>query len=351
MKRFAMAFLCAAFFAAGADAALPPIHGKTEIDAPALLTWPTDRGPAQPNLNDPAADTLYDFHGEISSCDMLFSTEGNYYPALRDIWPVYLAKFKKQPLRNAFYSTSPPVFTPQAKNEMLQFGNLYVECPPQLAAGSMKAIKKLQDAGYADGDALPFYQDRGEVILVKKGNPKHVKTVWDLARPDVHYVSPNPQLEPGAFDSYANAIYGIAAHDAHPPAGMTPAKLIDAVFNNSRRAPHKWLAGLRIHHRDMPWSIAHGRADAGVILYHLALYTQQTFPDQFDIVPLGGTVADPRPLPGSTRAIRYLVRIKGHWDGQQRKATETLIQTLLSDDFTRVLEKRGLARPAGFAAH
>lgn len=337
-----------ALFASSAFAAVPAIHGKPEIDAPKLLDWPADRGVVQPNLNDPDADTLNDLHGTISSCDMLFSTEGNYYPALHDIWPIYLSKFKKEPLHNAFYTTSPPVFTPQAKNKMLEFGNLYVECPPQLAAGSMKAIKKLEAAGFADGTPIPFYRDRGDVILVKKGNPKHIKTVWDLARPDVHYVSPNPTLEPGAFTNYLNTIYGIAAHDPHPPKGMTPTKLIDAIFNNSRHVPHKWLAGARIHHRDVPWAIAHGRADAGVILYHLALYTTKTFPNEFEIVPLGGTVADPQPLPGSTTATRYLVRIKGNWNGQQREATETLIQTLLSDDFTRILERRGLLRPDNF---
>lgn len=114
--------------------------------------------------------------------------------------------------------------------------------------------------------------------------------------------------------------------------------------------PHKWLAGPRIHHRDLPWSVAYGRADVAVILYHLALYTKQSFPDTFDIVPLGGTVADPQPLPGTTTNVRYLVRVKGHWTARQKEATNVLIKTLLSSDFTKILEKRGLVRPAGFKA-
>jgi hypothetical protein len=350
MKTHTLKLVGGMLFAAAfsVNAAVPVITGTPEIDAPQLLLWPTDRGTVQPNLNDPTSNTLYDFHGEISSCDMVFSTEGNYHPALHDAWPIFLAKFKDDPLKNVFYTTSPPVFAPQALNGILQFGNLYATCRPQLAAGSMKAIKKLQDAGLAAGTPIPFYQDRGEVILVKKGNPKRIASVWDLARPDVRYASPNPTLEPGAFGNYVNTIYGIAANDPSAPPGMTPEALVDAVFNNSRHVPHKWLAGPRIHHRDVPWSIAYGRADAGVILYHLALYAKQTFPDQFDIVPLGGTVSNPQPLPGSASSVRYLVRVQGDWNGRQNQATQALIDTLLSNDFTTILQAHGLARPNGF---
>jgi hypothetical protein len=97
----------------------------------------------------------------------------------------------------------------------------------------------------------------------------------------------------------------------------------------------------------MPWSIAFGRADAGVILYHLGWYVTQTFPDKFDIVPLGGTVANPQPLKGTLIETRYVVRIKGDWTPRQIEAREKLVQTLLSDDFTKILEKRGMMRPDG----
>lgn len=331
------------------SAAPPPITGTPAIDTPNLLLWPADRGNVTPNLNDPTSNVLDDLHGDVSSCDFVFSSEGNYHPALRDVWPIFLAKFKQEPLKNALYTTSPPVFAPQTQNGVLQFGNLYTYCRPQLAAGSMKAVRSLINAGQTVGEPIPFYQDRGNVILVKRGNPKHIQSVWDLARRNVFYVSPNPTLEPGAFGNYLNTIYGIASNDPKPPAGMTPDRLINAVFNDSRQAPNKWLAGARIHHRDVPWSIAYGKADAGLLLYHLARYTKQTFPDQFDIVPLGGTEEDPQPLPGSTAGVRYMIRVKGDWNERQQEATETFIRTLMSDRFTQILEARGLQRPPGFA--
>ncbi|HAM49155.1 MAG TPA: hypothetical protein DCP92_00075 [Nitrospiraceae bacterium] len=66
------------------------------------------------------------------------------------------------------------------------------------------------------------------------------------------------------------------------------------------------------------------------------------------MIPLGGTVADPQPLEGTCISTRFLVRIKGIWSTRQLDAREKLVETLLSDDFTKILEKRGLNRPKGF---
>jgi hypothetical protein len=326
-------------------AEIPQITGKPVIDAPRLLNWPADQETARPNLNDPTSNLLCDFHGYWSDCDLVFSTEGNYHPALQDIWPIFLAKFKDQPLRNWFYTTSPPVAVGQIEQQGVQIGNLMATGRPALVVATRKVIDKLTEAGQTEGAAYPLYQDRGVVILVKNGNPKHIRSVWDLGRDGVRLATPNPELEPGSFGNYLKNIYHIAANDPTPPAGTSAEDLINQIFNGASGDPHKWLAGPRIHHRDLPWSVAYGRADASVILYHLGLYTQQTFPDLFDLAPLGGTVAEPRPLPGTISGTRFAVRIQGEWTARQREARETLLQTLLSDEFTAILEKRGLVRP------
>jgi hypothetical protein len=326
---------------------VPKITGKPVIDAPLWLDWPPDRGLVIPNLNDPTANLLNDFHAQISDCDLVFSTEGNYHPALKDIWPVFLAKFKDQPLRNWFYTTSPPVSWDQIEHRILQVGNLYATCRPAVVVAPAKVIARLEQAGQTAGPVYPLFRDRGQVILVKKGNPKNIHTVWDLGRQGVRLVTPNPELEPGAFGNYAGTIFYIAAQDRHPPKGINAGKLFKLIFNGMSGDPEKWLAGPRIHHRDLPWSVAFGKADAAVILYHLGLYTWQTFPDKFALVPLGGSVADPQPLAGTISTTRYLVRIKGDWTPRQLEARERLVETLLSEEFTKVLEKRGLTRPPG----
>ena len=236
----------------------------------------------------------------------------------------------------------------QLDHQVVQFGNLNVTCKPQVVVSLETAIKQLEHAGRTEGQPSPLYKDRGSVILVKKGNPKNIRSVWDLARADVQYVSPNPDLEPGAFGNYVATIYNVAANDPNPPGKVGPQELIDSIFNGASGNPNKWLAGPLIHHRDVPWSIAHGRGDAAVILYHLGLYITGTFPDKFEIVPLGGTVSDPQPLKGTTIVTRFIVRINGDWTHRQLDAREKLIKTLLSDEFTRILQKRGMTRPDGF---
>jgi len=345
---FGMVMIASTVFSLNAWAEMPKIVGTPVIDTPQLLDWPADRGTVAPNLNDPTSNTLFDFHGTISSCDLVLSTEGNYHPALRDVWPVFLGKFKDRPLHNSFYTTSPPIVVEQIKNRTAEFGNLYITCMPSVAVATKPVMDKLIHEGYADGPVYPLYRDRGAIILVKKGNPKQIRSVWDLGRNGVRLVTPNPRMEPGAFRNYLATLYGIAAHDKHPPQQMSAEALIDSIFNNAGGDACKWLAGARIHHRDLPWSVAYGRADAAIILYHLGLFAVQTFPDMFDVVPLGGTVADPHPLEGTLTSTRFVVRIKGNWSARQLEAREKLVETLLSDDFSKILERRGLLRPEGF---
>ncbi len=330
-------------------AEMPKISGKPVVDAPPWLDWPADQGTLTPNLNDSTSNILNDVHAQISSCDLVLSTEGNFHPALKDIWPKLLEKYHDQPLINWLYTTSPPVSYEQLQQGRVQVGNLYVTCRPAVVIASRKVIEKVMQGGFTEGPALPLLQDRGEVILVKKGNPRGIRSIWDLGREGVRLVTPNPESEPGAFGNYAGTIAGIAAHDSSPPAGLNATRLVDLIFNGASGDPEKWLCGPRIHHRDLPWSVAFGRADAAVIFYHLGVYIQQTFPEYFDLVPLGGTLTDPQLLPGTVVQPRYLVRIKGDWTPRQKGAREKLVETLLSPDFTTVREKRGLLRARGVA--
>ncbi len=345
MKKTFFALLLALASLPFAQAEMPKITGTPVLDTPANLDWPLDSGRLKPSLHTPTGDTLYDFHGNLEGCDLLLSSEGNYHMALHDIWPIFLAKFKNDPLRNALYTTSPPVVEAQLENHTLQFDNLSIGCRPSVAVASQEVMQKLAAAGLSDGTPQAIYSDRGIVILVKKGNPKHIKTIWDLGRKDVHLVTPNHIVELGAYRNYQNQIYNIALADTQPPKNWTADKLINAIYNGQSENRDKWLEGKNIHHRDEPWSVAYGKADAAVILYHLGRYTQETFPEIFDIVPLGGTVADPQPLPGTKVGTGYVVGIKGNWSAKQLAARKALIDTLMSAEFTTALEKHGLTRP------
>lgn len=328
-------------FAASAHAQLPAVTGHPVFDTPKLLYWPRDFGPGNPDLTDPAGDELNDLHGTAGHCDLVLSTEGNYHMALHDLWMKYLKDYPNDGATR-LYTTSPPVAPAQIMKGGVRFGNFTVDCRPQLSVGSMKVMNKLKAEGALDGQPVPLYTNNGDVILVKRGNPKHIHSVWDLGRPDVHVVTPNPRLEPGAFNNYATTIYQIAEHTKGPQ-GWTADRLFNSIFNSHEKG--KWIAGLRIHHRDVPQAIAYGHADAGVLLYHLALFTKQSFPGKFDIIPLGGTVNDPRPEAGNVTTVTYIAKVKGHWTPRQEADRDHLYKELMSPAFTKILEEHGLKRP------
>ena len=327
----------------------PAIHGRPVVDAPKMLMWPRNAKPAAADLTDPDADLLFDLHGSIErgACrkvDLVVSTEGNYHMALNTLWRTVLLPRYGKTIRSWYYTTSPPIAFPQLMHhDDLSFGNFYLHCRPEVAIAAPRLIRKLEAHGFTEGKPIALMKSRGNVLLVKYGNPLHIHSVWDLARPDVRLITPNPYNEPGAFLNYASTIYQIAKHDPHPPKGWTANRLFNAIFNSHIK--DKWLIGARIHHRDEPWSVAYGKANVAVIMYQLGKYTKASFPHLFTIVPLGGTVSNPRPLPGNQIDTTYLIRVKGHFTARQRRARHDFIKTLESPAFTRILEHDGLRRP------
>jgi len=390
MMRWTTSAVAAAAVLIGANSAalaqVPEITGEPIIDTPELLEWPKDNGPRVPDLTEPTSNRLWDFHGSIDDCDMVLSTAGNYHMALRDLWfNIYLPNFEadqRQALRNWYYTTSPPISAQQTVNSTLTIANLTANCLPQIAVGPGGLMNTLESLNFppdvfADerpvtiGSRIPIIQNQGNVILVRKGNPLRIRSVWDLDR--VRLVTSNPYTEPGSFGNYSGTIFNIAAEQRGTEAAT---RLFNRIFNENndryqrrddddRRWRHDddddddrwggwhhrrgaWLAGARIHHREVPWSVAIGEADAGLMFYHLALFAMESFPDQFDIVPLGGTVRNPDPVEGNRIGRLFAIRINGDWNATQYAAQEALIDEFLSPEFTVILRQYGLVRPDNF---
>jgi len=93
----------------------------------------------------------------------------------------------------------------------------------------------------------------------------------DLGRADVTLVTPNPKMEAGSFSNFSGSIYNIAKNDTNPPANITAEKLFDSIFNpdqsncGSSDKKCNWISGKRIMHREQPWAVNSGAADAGLI--------------------------------------------------------------------------------------
>ena len=325
--------------------AAPVITGYPKIISPNILNWSHDLKGGAPNLTDQNSNSVMDLHAKINKCDMVLTTAGNYHMALRDLWyDHYLPSMKLAgyPLRNWYYTTSPPIAVEQIEKKRVTFGNVRGKCRPQVAVGPRGIMDQLEAAQVISSEPVPIIKNRGNVLLVRKGNPKNIQSIWDLGRHDVRVATSNPFNEPGSFGNYSNSIYDIAFND--PMYGSRYAdKLFNKIFNSTTKG--KWVSGRRIHHRDVPWLVARNHADVAPIFYHLALFAKATFPNKFDIVPLGGTVEWPAPLPGNRIATMFAVKITGNWNDKQLAAQEGMIDAFKSYDFTVLLEKYGLDRP------
>lgn len=340
------AFLFCLWPVAETAAETPLITGSPTIDQPLLLNWPRDVNPVKlPDLTEPTANRIFDLHASIGECDLVLSTAGNYHMALRDLWyDAFLPRAAANGIiiRNWIYTTSPPISPDQIANGFMGTSNFQSQCKPQVAVGPQKLMDRLKPYT-TDIGPVSIFKNRGNVILVKKGNPKNIQSIWDLGRDDIRVVTSNPYQEQGSFGNYRDSIYNIALNDpAHPPEHAT--RLFNAIFNNTT-VRGKWLSGNRIHHREVPYSIAYGHADAGLLFYHLAVHAVRTFPDLFTIVPLGGTIRDPDPLPGNKIGELFAVRIIGPWNPTQERARELLMEALQTDVFTTILHNHGLDRP------
>jgi len=346
-----------------ANADLPEITGSPEIDTPQLLDWPLDIPRTLPDLSEPTSNRIFDLHARITNCEstnIILSTSGNYHMALRDLWYDYYLPRTQHLVRNWYYTTSPPISAEQIHNKSLMFGNVRLECTPGLAVGPTDLMETLIERGVIDGDPVPVIRNFGNVILVKKGNPKRIRSIWDLRKPKIRVVTSNPYTEPGSFGNYSSSVFDIADQDPQPPRGWSAERLFNTLFNgespghkrhhkyHKSKFSNKWLAGKRIHHREVPWSVAYGDADAGLMFYHLALYMVRTFPDLFDIVPLGGTVDNPQPVAGNRVATLFVAKVLGDFNQDQIQAREELIDAYLSVDFDIILKNHGLRRPEGF---
>ena len=337
-NRLTLLLLTALLTHACATAQLPD-HGEPRVSSPLLLEWDLDRPPLDPDLSEPTSNRIYDLHLSLQDCegiDLILSTAGNYHMALRDFWfGEYLPDHPE--VRNWYFTTSPPISPKQVRNGGVSFGNVRLECMPHLAVGPAGLMEQLREQGSIEGEPAVLFRNYGNVLLVRRGNPKGIRSIWDLGRDDVVTATSNPYTEAGSFGNYAHSIYHIALADSTEAAAT-------ALYRRALGDSTQWVVGKRIHHREVPHLIATGQADAAPLFYHLARYVTELFPEHFEIVPLGGTVAQPEPLPGNRVATLYIARVDTPLTEEQRRHRERLFALLTGEAFMPYLVKHGLRR-------
>ncbi len=315
----------------------PEIRGNPYLPVSGLLEWPSDRAASQPDLTEARSNRVYDLHMDMGDCrhlEFILSTAGNWHPALMDYW--FDRFMRKQRPKSYLITTTPPVALEQHEEQYFGMGNVSLRCQPHIAVGPKALMEALQKAGITVGEPVPLFTTRGNVLLVQKGNPKNIRTLHDLGRSDVRTVTPHPEREGGSFRLYTNTIYAITYHAFGKEKADT---LFSEIFN---RNDSSWVAGQRIHHREVPELIARGEGDVGVIFYQLARYVCELFPDQFDMVPLGGGVQAPDPLPGNPQLTLYALRLTGELTERQASMREAFFEEIEKGKMDKYLRRHHL---------
>ena len=246
----------------------------------------------------PGSNWVLDFHGDPATAGLALFSDGNHHMALEAAVRAFVEAHPA--VGDLFYTTTPPAPLIDAlKGDGLALGNLRISRKPDVFIGPDNIIEGLHDSGWLS-EHRPFAESRGNVLLVRKGNPKKIGAIGDLLSDEVTLTCSNPVSETASYSVYREAVVNLAR-----AAGVDEAALVEKLSVAGPRTVHSQV----IHHREVPELIGGGYADAAMIYYHLALRYTRIFPDVFELIDIGGILTD-QPVPGNP-TTRYHVGIVG----------------------------------------
>lgn len=131
-------------------------------------------------------------------------------------------------------------------------GKDYPGAPDVYASVNLGHLKKLKAAGFMSEYAV--YMHNEMVLMVAKGNPKHIKGIADIKRADVRTSMPNPVNE-GIM-----TFYGKKVLERHGLWGYVSG---GKMCYSCQTTPNNWFTS--VHHRETPDRILAGTSDTGIV--------------------------------------------------------------------------------------
>jgi len=311
-----------------AGAALLLSGGFCFAQTPAPLPWPQELPQAlSPGANPYVSEyvTVLDFHGSVQDPDLVIFMAGNQYRVFPDLLLTFREWVRTRPgqktvkVDRIFYATTPPGRLIDAmQSGQLVLGNFWIDVQPGklwpdvFMTGARQQLRLL-NARYVEGWSV-FARNRGTVLLVRAGNPKHIRGVSDLLRDDVRVAVSSPTLEPDSFESYSNTLRAQGG-------GQLPDLLL--------KKPNT-ISPAVVHHRENPQFIHDGRADVAPMYYHFGDYLKTRLPRDFDYVLL--------PEEGNFRDALAISTIR---NAQHKAAAAAWVDFIRSDAAATVYIRHG----------
>lgn len=273
----------------------------------------------------PKSNYVTDFHGPTANHDLVLFMAGNQYRVLPELveafrkWAKQEANYAKVKLDNIFYATTPPGRLIDAMvSGQLSLGNLWFEVAPDklwpdVFMTGARQQKRLFDLGHVEKYSL-YARNRGVVLLVKKGNPRNIQSIKDLARADVRVAISHPKREPVSYESYS-AVLNNQGGD----------KFVEQVL-----AKPNTISPITVHHRENPQFIADNVADVAPMFYHFGDYLKSKMPELFDYVEL--------PKEGNVIASLGIAKIKS---APRPQAADAWLEFMRTDIAAELYNKHG----------
>jgi molybdate transport system substrate-binding protein len=257
---FTAAVLAAAFFLPPAARAAEPVRSDT-IFPPWQHGENNDATQRGLSFTVPQVDDLADFHGNLSDPKLVLYVGGNYFFAMA---PLVAAFEQEHPefKGRIYWETIPPgLLVKQIEaGGTVTSGNMTWTAKSDAYLAGLKKVQDLVDQGLLTGPVVP-YATNALTIMVPAGNPGHVKSLSDLARPDLRVVMPNPEFE------------GVARQIEASLKKAGGEALATSVYKTKVADGRTILT--HIHHRQSPLFLMQGRAQAGVTWQSEARFQEQ----------------------------------------------------------------------------
>ncbi|RFS23251.1 ABC transporter substrate-binding protein [Chitinophaga silvatica] len=214
----------------------------------------------------PGIDNAPDLYGDIIDPQLVIFFAGNQFMVIDSL----IHDFKKAypQYQRVFAETLPPgILAKQIISGSLVMGNLKIDIRPDIYTAGKTRIDQLKDSF----SIVKNYAGNKLAIMVRKGNPKQIKGLSDLAAANIKVSMPNPEWE--GIGKRIEEAYVKADGDA----------LQQAIMKTKVKQGTTWLT--KIHHRETPMRILYNQSDAGPVWYTEAYY-QQMLKHPIDLVPI-----------------------------------------------------------------
>lgn len=219
-------------------------------------------------LNVPDIDNVPDLHGEIVNPDLVLFFAGNQFMVVPELLDAFRAAYPKY--QRIFIETLPPeILAQQIEKGSLVIGNLKITLTPDVYTAGERGIENLKAKDWFD-DTIPYARNR-LAIMVYKGNPKNIRSLEDLGRPEIRVSMQSPQ---------GGGIGGNIVKAYHKAGGK---ELEENIMVTKVKAGTTFLAD--IHHRQTPIRIMRGESDAGPVWY-TEVYFQKMIGNPIDMVEI-----------------------------------------------------------------